>query len=179
MNKYTNPLNKLKVASPCSADWNEMAGDERKRFCGQCNLNVYNLSGMTRDEAENLLITSEGRLCIRFYRRADGTILTEDCPVGWAKVKQRISKTATAAFSLFAGLFGGVVGYAVYTGNTKHLIQQEPTMGTMVVQGEMEVNRDSYVMGSVANVSAKSDSAKGERIVGRKSLPKKKRKGGV
>ncbi len=81
MNKFTNPLDNIKIASPCSADWDEMMGNERTRFCGECKLNVYNLSGMSQREAENLLLNSEGRLCVRFYKRADGTILTKYCPV--------------------------------------------------------------------------------------------------
>jgi hypothetical protein len=108
----TNPLNNIKIASPCPADWNQMIGDERKRFCGSCNLNVYNLSGMSQTDAESLLMNSEGRLCVRFFRRADGTVLTKDCPVGWAKVKQRVSRTATAAFGLIAGLFGGLFAFS-------------------------------------------------------------------
>ena len=108
MNKFTNPLDNIKIASPCSADWNEMAGDNSKRFCGSCQKNVYNLSEMTKTEAEKLLIDSEGRLCVRFYKRADGTILTEDCPVGWAAFKRRVSKTATAFASLIFGVIGGL-----------------------------------------------------------------------
>ena len=85
-----------------------MIGTERTRFCGECKLNVYNLSGMTSDEAENLLMNSEGRLCVRFYRRADGSILTKDCPVGWQAIKQRVSKTATAFASLVFAALGGI-----------------------------------------------------------------------
>jgi len=100
MTKFDNPLNNIKIASPCPADWNTMMGDGRKRYCGDCKLNVYNLSGMTRAEAENLLLNSEGRLCVRFYRRADGSVLTKDCPVGWAKIKNRTKIFVTAAASL-------------------------------------------------------------------------------
>ena len=106
--KFTNPLNNLKVASPCSQDWDAMIGSDRKRFCGECRLNVYNLSGMSRTEAENLLLNSEGRLCVRFYKRADGTVLTKDCPVGWQAVKRRISRTAAAFVSLLFGLLSGL-----------------------------------------------------------------------
>jgi hypothetical protein len=75
-------LPQVRVASPCSASWDEMAGDERVRFCLLCQKNVYNLSAMSAAEAEALVRATEARLCVRFYRRADGTILTEDCPVG-------------------------------------------------------------------------------------------------
>jgi hypothetical protein len=105
MRNFTHPLDDIKIASPCSADWNEMYGNDRKRFCGDCKLNVYNLSDMTRDEAENLLMISEGRLCVRFFRRDDGTILTKNCPVGWQATKQRASRIAVAATSMLFSFF--------------------------------------------------------------------------
>ncbi len=127
MEKFTNPLENIKIASPCAADWNEMIGDERTRFCGACKLNVYNLSGMSRREAENLILQSEGnRLCVRFYRRADGTVLTNDCPVGWQLIKKNISKTATAFASLvFTALSG--IGLANYIAKS----DERHMMGTM------------------------------------------------
>src|SRR3954465_14003270 len=100
MRKYDSPLGNLSAASPGSADWDAMYGDDRKRFCGECKLNVYNLSGMTRDEAEALIMNAEGRLCGRMYRRADGTVITSDCPVGWERIKQRTRFYATALASL-------------------------------------------------------------------------------
>ena len=107
--RYDSPLANLKIASPCSADWEAMVGDGRKRFCGDCKLHVYNLSGMTTYDAENLLRLSEGRLCVRYFERADGTVLTQDCPVGWARVKRRLSMATAAVFGMFlsvVGIFG-------------------------------------------------------------------------
>ena len=75
MARFKNPLDHVQVAAPCKADWNQMIGSERMRFCGECNLNVYNLSGMTRSEAESLIARNEGRLCVRFYRRGDGSTI--------------------------------------------------------------------------------------------------------
>ena len=115
MSRFDTPLNNIKVASPCSADWEGMFGNERKRFCGDCKLNVYNISGMTRTEAERLLEQSEGRLCVRYYRRADGTILTKDCPVGWAKVRQRTSMIATAALSMIVSFLAGLSIYSAFS----------------------------------------------------------------
>ncbi len=109
MKKYTNPLDGIRIASPCSADWAKMDGDERKRFCSDCGLNVYNLSEMSRIEAENFLINSEGRVCLRLFRRSDGTILTQDCPVGWEALKKRVSRAAAAIFALLMGIFGGIL----------------------------------------------------------------------
>ena len=120
MPKFDSPLNDIKIASPCSADWNEMYGDERKRFCGECKLNVYNLSGMTRNEAERLVTNAEGRLCVRFFQRADGSIITADCPVGWARVKQRTRVYATAAFSLVMALLTGVFFASLFSKPRRH-----------------------------------------------------------
>src|SRR5262245_3088417 len=69
--KRTLPMwDNLRVATPCKADWNDMSGDEQVRFCGECGKHVYNLSRMTREEGEALVRQKEGRLCVRFYRRA-------------------------------------------------------------------------------------------------------------
>ena len=95
MARFNSPLDHVKIAAPCTADWDRMFAFENKRvrFCSQCQLNVYNLSEMTRSEAEALLHYTEGRLCVRFYRRADGTILTQDCPTGLRAIKQRLAWT--------------------------------------------------------------------------------------
>ena len=37
---------------------------------------------MTREEAHQLIAQHEGGVCVRLYRRADGTVITADCPVG-------------------------------------------------------------------------------------------------
>ena len=144
MRKFTNPLDNIHVASPCPANWNEMYGNERKRFCGDCKLNVYNLSDMTRQEAENLLLNSEGRLCVRFFRRADGTVLTKNCPVGWQSAKRRISRVATAAFSVFAGLFTGVLGFN-FLGRPG-----EPVMGSIAVETKGHIAEYPVMQGGIS-----------------------------
>lgn len=85
-------LDNISIASPCSTSWDEMTGDNAVRFCGECRMNVYNLSGMSRQEVEELVKSHEGRLCVRFYRREDGTILTQDCPVGLKILHRRRTK---------------------------------------------------------------------------------------
>jgi hypothetical protein len=108
MNEQRNQLPQLKIASPCSADWDSMVGDERVRFCGQCNLHVYNISEMSRDAASALISSTDGRLCARFYRRSDGTVLTRDCPTGLRAIRARASRAAGAALSTILSLFSGV-----------------------------------------------------------------------
>ena len=67
MNKTekVNYLKRVQIASPCKADWDKMDGDERVRHCQLCNLNVFNISEMTTDEAVKLLQNKTGRLCIQ------------------------------------------------------------------------------------------------------------------
>jgi hypothetical protein len=95
-----NVLDNVRIASPCRAVWDQMQGDERVRFCAQCGKHVYNLSAMSRPEAEALVREREGRMCARLYRRRDGTVLTDNCPVGFRKLRR--------AFLLQAGAIGGV-----------------------------------------------------------------------
>jgi hypothetical protein len=143
MSRFSSSLNNIKVASPCPASWDAMYGDERKRFCGECKLNVYNLSGMTRDEAEQLVTNHEGRLCVRFYRRADGSVITQDCPVGWAEVKQRTRAAVTAAASLVMALFTGVLVSDFFSQREAVTMGKiapfEHTMGAIAVQGDVAV----------------------------------------
>jgi hypothetical protein len=82
-----------------------MTGDERTRRCAQCNLSVHNIASLTRVEAETLLArhfdadgnarVGAGRFCAQLYRRADGTILTADCPVGLAALRAKARRTAS------------------------------------------------------------------------------------
>jgi hypothetical protein len=139
MKEFTNPLDNIKVASPCPANWNEMFGDERKRFCSECKLNVYNLSEMTKREAENFLIEAEGRVCVKFYRRDDGTILTKDCPVGWQAVKKRVSRTAKAFVSICAGIFGGIFAFNQFQPN--HAVQDENSIKVSAVDYYIPLNK--------------------------------------
>lgn len=144
-------LDQVRVASPCNADWNEMVGDERVRFCLSCDKNVYNLSSMNRDDAEALLRERLGNdLCVRFYQRADGTILTQDCPTGVRKKRRKklalavagAGAMAAAAATMFMkstctqGLGAPVAGAAVYEGEPRMKMGEAveapvpPVMGT-------------------------------------------------
>jgi len=104
-------IRNIKIASPCSANWDEMEGNERSRHCKQCKLSVHNLSAMSASEAEALLAGKQGRLCVRFYRRHDGTVLTQDCPAGLAKVK---SRARTQALWLRAAFASAMVGFVPF-----------------------------------------------------------------
>src|SRR5271156_6277252 len=97
-------LDQIKIASPCSADWERMEGTDRVRFCSECKKNVFNLSAMTRRDAEALIKEANGNLCTRLYRRADGMVMTADCPVGLsakiARVRRRVGWAIAGAIGL-------------------------------------------------------------------------------
>jgi Carboxypeptidase regulatory-like domain len=110
MKKNRKLLNSLRIASPCSVGWEKMSGDEKARLCQLCNLKVYNIVQMTDHEVEALLAEANGRLCLRLYRRHDGTILTRDCPVGLRGVRRRLSLSAGAIFAAIVTCAGIVFG---------------------------------------------------------------------
>ena len=95
-------LENVAVAAPCHARWEEMVGDEHVRFCAHCAKNVYNLSSLPRAEAEALLAARGGAMCIRLYRRTDGTVLTEDCPVGVTRRRRRRTVAGVVGGGLLA-----------------------------------------------------------------------------
>jgi hypothetical protein len=88
-------LKVVRVARLCPAKWEEMAGDERVRFCSACRKNVYNLSAMTEAAALDLL-RSQREVCGLLYRRRDGTVLTADCPVGRQGFRRRVVRRILA-----------------------------------------------------------------------------------
>lgn len=64
---------RVPIGSPCSVDWGAMTGDDRRRFCGQCNKHVHDLSAMREREAKALLATGD-KLCVRYTVKPDGTM---------------------------------------------------------------------------------------------------------
>ena len=79
MNQAASPL-RIDIASPCTASWDKMTGSESVRHCGDCNKSVFNLSAMPEAQAAALMAeNTAGQLCVRFYRRGDGTVMTSDC----------------------------------------------------------------------------------------------------
>lgn len=92
----------LRISSPCPKTWEDLAGDDRIRYCGQCRLNVYNFAIMSREEIEQVVRKTEGRLCGQLYLRGDRTVTAKNCP---STRTRTILKRAlgTAAVLLLAG----------------------------------------------------------------------------
>jgi predicted Fe-S protein YdhL (DUF1289 family) len=83
--RHADPLDALRIVTPCPIAWSDMSGDDRIRFCGRCRKNVYNVAEMSRSEALAVIERTEGRVCMRLTRRTDGTVVTGDC---WTRLRQ-------------------------------------------------------------------------------------------
>ena len=108
---------------------------------------------MKREEAEALLLTTEGRLCVRFYRRADGTILTQNCPVGLRAIKQRVSWWAQLAVGMVIGLLANV-GLMSLVGERLLRLRPQAVMGDIAMPlQEMQPTAETseFVMGQVVS----------------------------
>jgi hypothetical protein len=104
-----------------------MAGNGRVRSCVQCSKQVFNISNMSRADAEVLLRERVEGVCVRFYRRFDGTILTTDCPVG---TRGRIAYKAftSAVFAAAVGVLA-LVGIRVLVTKTTCAVSSATTQG--------------------------------------------------
>jgi len=140
-------LDNIRVASPCNARWADMNGDERARFCGQCQKNVFNLSAMTRAQIETLIREKEGKFCGRFYRRPDGRMLTADCPSRLRRIRKRL-----------AGLGGALCAFLLsLTGCSRQTNSNGGDLGGQVLMGDVAVpasvcttNPPPEIMGKIA-----------------------------
>jgi hypothetical protein len=155
----------ITLASPCQVSWDSMSGDERIRFCSLCKKNVYELSGMSRAEVLRLL-ERKPDACARFFVRTDGTVLTDDCPVGlrlmrksylWAK-----AKTVAAATALLGVLSG--VGW----------LSSGPDWTQRVVDESLEPTPSQKIRGAFTRNSAVKVT-----IESRREFPAARRGGGA
>ncbi len=127
-------LDNLYIGAPCSVSWDSMTGDERARACSQCSRKVYNLSDMTKNEAETFLQENGVSHCVTFYRRQDGTIMTDNCPVGLRKLRDQCKFAMRVAAASIAFLMTPLAGFAkpVHKGKTVDCKQSNQSPMPMV-----------------------------------------------
>ncbi|MFT5291169.1 MAG: hypothetical protein ACI8QS_000667 [Planctomycetota bacterium] len=105
-------LEALKL-SGCSKQWNSLTpldGNDRERFCGECQLKVHNLAAYSRSEGEKLVRGAEGRICLLKTVQPDGIVLTRTGRTAGRSrpLLQPLMQIARAASWLLL-LFGGLV----------------------------------------------------------------------
>jgi hypothetical protein len=94
-------LDSIRIAEPCTEAWSAMTGDERARHCGKCDKTVFDLSQLTRAEAEALLIEKGANMCGRYFQRTDGTIVLADCLV--RRKRRRVVTASVVAAAVLSG----------------------------------------------------------------------------
>src|SRR6185436_20022695 len=117
---------KLQVVAPCTEDWSQMPGGDDIRYCGKCRQYVYNLSELTESQARELV---QGPVCVRFFHRGDGTVVTRKCPPMVAAARRRLAALAACLLPLAVAFWGGVAWlHQAVTG-----APPRPTMGVISV----------------------------------------------
>ena len=108
MSKNAVSLDVIQVAEPCTQPWERMSGDGGVRYCEGCRKHVYDLSAMSRTEAERLVCEGAGTLCVRFARGEDGRVQTLEyrAPAPRARGWRFWTILSTCAASLVAGANG-------------------------------------------------------------------------
>lgn len=66
------------IPEPCDASWEQMRGDEQKRFCDHCTKHVHNLSMLTKAEATALLEARGDELCVQYTFDQGGELMFRD-----------------------------------------------------------------------------------------------------
>ncbi len=79
----------------CPLAWNRLTGDERVRYCAECQKTVTNLSEMSSAEADTWLQTQTDSVCVRLERDAAGRSLH------WPDLR-RVGLAATLATAAIA-----------------------------------------------------------------------------
>jgi TonB family protein len=150
-----------------------MSGDEQARACQLCHLTVYNVSQMSRREAENFLRERipEQKLCLKIYRRQDGTIITDDCPRSLRKARDfslKIKMRFVAALALFVAWWSQPATAQKEnrssTSGTKAVSPPEEFMGKMIVEESEQVHYyksklDAKIKSAWHHKAAKSEKA--------------------
>src|SRR4051812_17390707 len=54
------------IEKPCPMKWENMQGDEKRRFCEHCQLHVHNLSAMSPEERRETLAPGPEHRCISY-----------------------------------------------------------------------------------------------------------------
>lgn len=86
---------KLLIATPCPMKWSEMEGNARVRHCAACQRSVFNVSEMSTEDVERLLLAGK-TACVRLRRRRDGTVVTGDCRQRWRTRRTRAQERLSA-----------------------------------------------------------------------------------
>jgi hypothetical protein len=104
MEKRIKLLDEVVIAAPCPVTWESMTGDDRVRHCCGCSRNVYNISDMSSNEAEDFLAEHGATQCLQIYRRPDGKVMTDNCPRALRPLRNKCRTALRVVFGLAASV---------------------------------------------------------------------------
>lgn len=163
----SNKLDQIQIPKPCPSDWEEMTGNDRMRYCEECKKHVYNLSKMSRREAEALIATRRGNLCARIVRQPDGSILTEEITPsihqGIFRASPVASAVVTAVLTISSSGFAQMpvlMGKPIPTvtkeaGNKKSTVVPQTGAGIASIAGTVADSSGAVIMAATVRLTNK------------------------
>ena len=119
-------LEQIDVDQPCQVAWEEMQGDDVRRFCQHCQKHVYDLSAMTRDKAERLICERAVNLCAQFQRTPQGQIITLDYEPVTLRPPSRFTPMAIVGWLAVSSVGIATLGSLFTTSTVRGRIQCRP-----------------------------------------------------
>lgn len=86
----------INIEEPCHQSWEQMRGDEQRRFCDHCDKHVHNLSAMTKAQAQELL-EREADLCVIYKYDDQDELVFAPAPTRHQLQLQGVRKLLAAA----------------------------------------------------------------------------------
>ncbi len=158
MKTKSGKLDRLQIPNPCPADWQQMTGNTTRRFCDSCQKQVYDLSAMTRLQAEALVTAKGGQLCARFTRTADGALQHLAAHTELPQLHQISSRRASPiASAILSAVIATIPAMAVAS-------QTPPSISHSVFAENRQAKPD--LQGSTANLSGVVVDESGAAIAG-------------
>ncbi len=92
------------VPNPCHEDWDLLSPEDRGHFCTVCETKVWDLSGLTKEEAEAFLRAREGEdLCVSYRENSAGEVVHRPSPiVPLGRLVRRLPAAAGLSLALAA-----------------------------------------------------------------------------
>jgi|GEM_PF-5179945 hypothetical protein len=119
-------LANLSISAPCSEDWNLMTGDDKKRLCSSCKIHVYNITALESSEAEAFLASEFGKeICVKYFKRSDGTIITKNCPIGLRSLRRQGERLRKFLSSICGLLLSGISSVAYAETSLQNEVQEK------------------------------------------------------
>lgn len=178
-------VDRVEIETPCEIPWASMRGDDRIRYCGHCRQNVYNVEALPRREAMALITAREGRVCLRIYRRTDGTVVTADC---WSRLRAARRKGVWAFVAMLfivgwaelAAIVVGIAGLRRWVGHSTMGATSVPVTAPLPPPPPLPPQGPGWIVGEKAIAEdasvAPPKRLMGKRVASPQPAPKDKRK---